>query len=299
MQNEQENSELSKKDAGKLVVVSIGRHTRLGDILEYALAGSAFEIVEEERFFNESWTNRRLLFAISADESDGNAHLHKMTSHLHEKADFLEGCVVAAIVDGAQGALAHLDALALLLSVNCAGAFILPRPLIEADRELRFWSGGRESSFERYRASARQLVERLLAVEATPPEHPRVRFATALEGGAAHEWSGVLEEIVTASGGTFEDIIAPDETVLLCENTDGLPEERTQALLNASGTLRLLLASPTPGGDLYASAIIERACMRGNYSLAPRGLILFEGLSAVEVLASKRELERVKGIFRS
>ena len=85
---------------------------------------------------------------------------------------------------------------------------------------------------------------------------------------------------------------------MLCANTDGLPEERTQALLNASGTLRLLLASPTPGGDLYASAIIERACIRGNYSLAPRGVLAFEGLSAVEVLASKRELERVKGIFR-
>ena len=298
MQNEQENSELSKKDAGKLVLVSIGRHTRLGDILEYALAGNSFETVEEERFFNDSWANRRLLFAISADESSGDAHLHTMTSHLREKCDFLEGCVVAAIVDGAQGAIAHLDALALLMAANRAGATIVSRPLNEADRELRFWSGGRESSFERYRASARQLVERLMEAEATPQEHPRVRFATALEGGAAHEWSGVLEEIVTASGGTFEDIIAPDETILLCENTDGLPEERTQALLNASGTLRLLLASPTPGGDLYASAIIERACMRGNYSLAPRGVLAFEGLSAVEVLASKRELERVKKIFR-
>ena len=294
MQNEQGNSELSKKDAGKLVVVSIGRHTRLGDILEYALAGQVFETIDAERFFNESWTNRRLLYAISADESDGNAHLKKMTSHLREKGDFLEGCVVAAIVDGAQGALAHLDTLALLLAANRAGATILSRPLIEADRELRFWSGGRESSFERYRASARQLVERLLAAETTPPEHLRVRFATALEGGAAHEWSGMLEEIVTTSGGTFEDIIAPDETVLLCENTDGLPDERTLALLNASGTLRLLLASPTPGGDLYTSAIFERACMRGNYSLAPSGVLVFEGLSAVEVLASKRELERVK-----
>ena len=141
-------------------------------------------------------------------------------------------------------------------------------------------------------------MERLHAAETTPPEHPRVRFATALEGGAAHDWSGVLEEIVTASGGTFEDIIAPDETVLLCENTDGLPEERTQALLNASGTLRLLLASPTPGGDLYASAIIERACIRGAYALPPRCVLTFEGLSAVEILASKRELERVKGIFQ-
>ena len=58
MQNEQENSELSRKDAGKLVVVSIGRHTRLGDVLEYALAGHAFETVDEERFFNCGFLRR-------------------------------------------------------------------------------------------------------------------------------------------------------------------------------------------------------------------------------------------------
>ena len=297
MQNQKNPFESAEASSEKLVVVSIGRHTRLGDILEYALAGQAFETVDMERFFIESWTKRRLLFAISADQSDGNAHLHTLTSHLLERGDFLENCVCAAIVDGAQGALAHLDLIALLLAANRAGAYILPRPLIEADRELRYFSGGRESSFERYRVQARQLVERLLAAESTPPEHPRVRFATALEGGAAHDWSGVLEEIVSASGGTFEDIIAPDETVLLCENADGLPDERTLTLLNAAGTLRLLLASPTPGSDLYTSAIIEHACIRGNDSLAPRGVLVFEGLSAVEVLASKRELERVKGIF--
>ena len=298
MQNEQENSVLNEKDVGKLVVVSIGRHTRLGDILEYALFDTAFETVEAEAFLAGSLNHRRLLFAISADESDGNAQLHTLTSHLLERGDFLENCVCAAIVDGAQGALAHLDTTALLLAANRAGAYILPHPLIEGDRELRYFSGGKESSFERYRLQARQLVERLLVAEITPPEHPRVRFATALEGGAAHDWSGVLEEIVSASGGTFEDIITPDETVLLCENTDGLPDERTLTLLNAAGTLRLILASPTPGGDLYASAIVEHACIRGNDSLVPHGVLVFDGLSAVEVLASKRELERVKGIFR-
>ena len=286
MQNEQENSELSKKDAGKLVLVSIGRHTRLGDILEYALAGNSFETVEEERFFNDSWANRRLLFAISADESSGDAHLHTMTSHLREKCDFLEGCVVAAIVDGAQGAIAHLDALALLMAANRAGATIVSRPLNEADRELRFWSGGRESSFERYRASARQLVERLMEAEATPQEHPRVRFATALEGGAAHEWSGVLEEIVTASGGTFEDIIAPDETILLCENENGLPDEKTLSLLSGVGLLRLLIASPATGGALYLACLIERACLRGSYTLPPHAVLVFDGVSAVEAMAS-------------
>ena len=43
------------------------------------------------------------------------------------------------------------------------------------------------------------------------------------------------------------------------------------------------------------AALLERACLRGGYSLAPRGVIVFEGKSAVEVLASKAEMERVKG----
>lgn len=294
MQNEPNKTELIQIENEKLLVVSTGAHTRLGDILEFALAGHAFETVEREAFFAGNRVNRRLLFALSANEASDNAQLHALRAGLREKENFLEGCVCAAIVDGAQGALSHLDTLALLLSANQAGASVMSRPLIEADRELRLWSGGRESSFERYRSSARALVERLLTAETTPPEHPRVRFATALEGGAARDWSGVLEGIITSSGGVWEDIIAPDETILLSENTSGLPEERVLARLDAAGTLRLLLASPTPGGDLYASAIIERACIRGAYALAPRAVLVFEGLSSVEVLASKRELERVR-----
>ena len=294
MQDEPNKTEWMRIENEKLLVVSTGAHTRLGDILEYALAGHAFETVEREAFLAGNWVNRRLLFALSTNESSDNAQMHALRAGLCEKDGFLAGCVCAAIVDGAQGALAHLDALALLLSANQAGADVMSRPLIEADRELRYWSGGRESSFERYRASARRLVERLGEAKTTPPEHPRVRFATALEGGAVRDWSCVLEEIVTASGDMFEDIIAPDETILLCENTDGLPEERTLARLETAGSLRLLIASPSAGGDLYASAIIERACLRGNYSLAPRGVLTFEGMSAVEVLASKRELERMK-----
>ena len=33
--------------------------------------------------------------------------------------------------------------------------------------------------------------------------------------------------------------------------------------------------------------------MTGNYALAPRAVLVFEGMSAVEVPASKRETERV------
>jgi hypothetical protein len=68
-------------------------------------------------------------------------------------------------------------------------------------------------------------------------------------------------------------------------------------MLGGTGRLRLLLASPTTGSDLYTAALMERACLRGDYTLPPNAIVVFEGISAVEALASKGEMERVKGIF--
>jgi len=294
MQNQQDKTELKEQTNEKIVIVSVGRHTRLGDILEYAVAGIPFETIDADSFLQGDWTNRKLLFALSAEVTGENAQLHSLTARLNEKTWSLEGCTCAAIADGAQGGVIHLDALFLLLAANQTGAVVLSRPLLEGDRELRFFSGGKESPFERYRAQARLLVERLITGVTDAPEHPRVRFSTALEGGAAHDWDSAIISMVADFGGELEDITVPDRTILLCENTDGLPSEKTLSLLSAQGQLRLILASPATGSDLFTAAIMERACLRGNYTLPPRAVIVFDGMSTVEVLASKREMERVK-----
>ncbi len=298
MQNQKDSIESTEPSGEKLVVVSIGRHTRLGDVLEYALFDTAFETVDAERFFNGNWTNRRLLFAISADETGENAQLHTLNARLREKDGFLENCVCAVIADDAQGRLSYLDAIALLLAANGAGASMPAHPLIEGDRELRYFSGGKVSPFERYRVQARQLVERLLAAESTPPEHPRLQLQLALEDGAAHDWRLLLERMIETRAGLFSDDQEPDDTILVCENILGLPEGNVLSRLNGGGRLRIVLASPTMGSDLYLACLLVHSCLRGNYCLAPRAVLVFEGLSAVEVLASKRELERVKGILR-
>ena len=294
MQNQQNQTDLSYQKNEKILVVSIGRHTRLGDILEYALAEVAFETVETEAFLNGNCDNRKLLFAISADETSGNAQLHTLIASLREKNNLLEGCVCAAIADNAQGRLSHLDLLALLLAANSAGASLPAHPLLEGDRELRYFSVGRESSFERYRMQARQLVERLTAAASTPPELPCVRLCIALEDGAAHDWRTLLSQITETRDGVLADDQEPLETILVCENTSGTPDENTLSLLDGAGRLGVFLASPTMGSDLYLSCLLERACLRGSYSLVPRAVLVFDGMSAVEVLAGKRETERVK-----
>jgi len=279
----------------KLLVVSVGTHTRLGDVLEFALANMAFETIDADAFSRGSWADRRVLFAVSADATGENAGLRLLVASLC--ADALECCVCAAIVDGAAGGEAHLDMIRLLRTANDVGATILAKPLLESGRELRQFAHGKETPFAQYRLAARELVARLHATQIESKETPRVRFITALEGGAAHDWREYLSRIIESHGGELADIGESDETILLCENTEGLPNEKTLSLLTGSGKLRMLVASPATGDELYTACLIERACLRGSYALPPRAVLAFDGLSAVEVMASRAEMERVKGLF--
>ena len=167
---------------------------------------------------------------------------------------------------------------------------------MEGDRELRYFSGGRESSFERYRVQARSLVERLMAAEPTMPEHPRVRPLAALEDGPAHDWLAMLKRMTENRSGVLVESKEPDETILilLCENTGGLPDDRTLSLLDGGGRLGVFLASPAMGADLYIACVLERACLyAGTTALRRAQCWCLRGMSAVEVV-SKRELERVR-----
>ena len=85
MQNKQEKMDNQSRvvaPEAALVVVSIGNHTRLGDVLEYAVAGLAFETIEPEVFLRGSWQNRRVLFAISAEVSGENTQLRALAAGL-------------------------------------------------------------------------------------------------------------------------------------------------------------------------------------------------------------------------
>lgn len=288
-------TELQPTNEEKLIVVSVGAHTRLGDVLEFALAETPFETIDADAFARGTWADRRVLFAVSVDATGENARLRMLAANL--RAGALERCICAAIADGAAGGEMHLDMIRLLRTANDAGATIPAKPLLESGRELRQFAHGKETPFAKYRLLARLLVERLCAEASEIPEHPHVRFVTALEGGAAHDWREYLSRLIERNGGEIVDIGEPDETILLCENTESLPGEKTLSLLTGSGKLRVLVASPATGSELYVACLIERACLRGNYALSPRAVLTFDGLSAVEAMASRAEMERVKGIF--
>jgi len=294
MQNHLQSTGNSKT----ITIVSIGQHTRLGDALEYAVDGIAFETVDAPELAEGDWTNRSLLFAASADRFGENAGLRSLSSLLQAGKCDLSGCVCAMIADGEQGGAIHMDAIQLLLSASAAGAELIARPLLESERDLRNLAGeagGRETGFARYRTLAKMLTMRLIEQASSAKKQQTIRVASALDAGTKNDWRGVIRRMMAdCEMELSEDDAESEDTIVLCENTDGLPDAKTLALLSGGGRIRFLIASPDTGGELYTAALLERACLRGKYSLAPCGITLFEGKSAVEALANRVELERVK-----
>ncbi len=282
-----------------ITLISIGKHTRLGDVLEQALEGLPFRTLEAEELAGESAAGARLLFAVSADAHGENEQLRQWTTRLIRGDYRLDGAACALIADGEQGGTLQADALRLLLSASNAGASCISQPLLESRRDLKPFSGAGEATrrtpFDAYVAKAMALTKRLSEYETDLPKRPRVRLLSPLTGGTAKDWRSALTRILTEYGAVLTEDEHAQRSILLAENTSGLPDERTLALLRrGSGRLTCLVASPAAGSELYSLALLDQACVRGGYSLAPEGMLIFEGMSAIEVLASKAELERVK-----
>ena len=285
---------IAQTEKGPVTVVSLGRHTRLGDALEYALDGMRFQMIEASALTCETAEQQVLLFAASADQLGENEQLRQLAARLNSGTCSLNGSVCAMIADGEQGGAIHIDALRLLLAANAAGAALIRQPLLDAGRDLRtFADGGKHTPFAQYCAAAKELVQRLAASANEAREKRRIRWISALDDGISNDWRMALSRIVAANGGVLTEEAEAEETILLCENTGGLPDEQTFSMLDGGGEIRLLIASPTGGSDLYTAAVLERACIRGNYALPPYAVIVFEGLSAVEALMKKEETQRI------
>ena len=285
-----------------ITLISIGRHTRLGDVLEQALSGLPFQTMDAEELSGAKIAGARLLFAISSEATGENKQLRELNQRFRCGELRLHGAACALIADGEQGGAIQADALQLLLAASGAGAICVEQPLLEARRDLRNFAeakgAARKTPFEAYVSLANMLIRRLSEFEIELTEPARVRLLSPLAGGTAKDWRSALTRMLTESGATPTEDEHIQRTILLAENTSGLPDERTLTLLRrGSGRLTCLIASPAAGGELYSLALLDQACVRGGYSLAPEGMLVFEGMSAVEVLAGKAEMERVKTCF--
>lgn len=298
----------------EITIVSLGRHTRLGDVLERAVQKHKIETVEPAELSGADWSGRRILFAVSCGEGE-NAELSALIRRLKNGECDLTNSVCSAVLDAGENASAHTDLLRLLLAANGAGAWILSKPCVEASRDLKnvpvMYGAGRGSLYERYCALGEMLAARLSAFDPArlAPEEPesetaenrakRVRIALPLENAAAaRDWQSALTRGFVFRG--MEPVEAENDpaehTFLLCENTSGLPDAKTLAVLDdlRGGGLRVAVVSPHIGAELFALLMLDRACLQGSFTLEPKAFTLLEGVSAQEAFAGKAEFERVK-----
>ena len=298
----------------EITIVSLGRHTRLGDVLERAVRKHKIETVEPAELSGADWSGRRILFAVSCGEGE-NAEILALIRRLKSGECDLTNSACAAVLDAGEGASAHTDLLRLFLAANGEGAWVLSKPCVEASRDLKnlpaMYGAGRGSLYERYCALGEILATRLSAFDPTrlAPEEPenetaesgagRVRISLPLENAAAaRDWQSALTREFVFRG--MEPVEAENDiaehTFLLCENTSGLPDHKTLAVLDdlRGGGLRVAVASPHIGAELFALLVLDRACLQGSYTLEPKAFTLLEGVSAQEAFAGKAEFERVK-----
>ena len=298
----------------EITIVSAGRHTRLGDVLERAVKKHKIETVNAAELTGADWAGRRILFAVSCGEGE-NAELTSLTRRLNSGECDLTGSVCAAVLDAGNDASAHTDLLRLLLAANGAGAWVLSKPCVEASRDLKnipaMYGAGRGSLYERFCALGEMLAARLIKFdplalqtqlsdgESAENQAARVRISLPLENAAAtRDWQSALarEFVFRGMEPTEAENEQAEHTFLLCENTSGLPDYKTLAVLDdpRGGRLRVVVASPHLGAELFALLVLDRACLQGSYTLEPKAFTLLEGVTAQEAFAGKAEFERVK-----
>lgn len=283
-------------------LISVGHHTRLGDILERAVENVTFETVRSEDFEKGDHDEQRLLFAVSGDEFGENKALSELTRNVRNGRCRVGGAICAVVADDEQGGALHADVLKLLLALNGAGCTIINHPCVEASRNLKnlSYASGDESTppFELYAEQAHLLIERLIEFAPDEKRKKRIRFVSALESeGTGRDWRDAIGRAASACGGAFagEDE-TPDIMLLLCENTRNMPGETTLQILDEDElrTLSCIIASPRFGADFYCMQLLERACIQGACSLAPRAFTVCDGVSAFEALAVGATFENVR-----
>ena len=181
----------------RLTIVSLGKHTRLGDILEYALEGRTFDAVTADMLPEAELTGRRILFAISLDEYGMQPEALDCIRCLRAHPQALEGATGALLLDGETEQHTKDLARTFILDANSAGCRFIARPLVEATGSLRNFdvlSGIHGvDRFTAYQRAARALVGRLVEDVPARTERPNILMLHASNRGSSNTLALALE----------------------------------------------------------------------------------------------------------
>jgi multimeric flavodoxin WrbA len=162
----------------ELTLVSMGKHTRLGDALEHALNGIPFTTLRLDDLDTATLCNKRLLFTVSVDPSGIEPDYFRLLRHCRTQPDALRGSIGALLVDGEGELYTKGLARTLAFTINMAGCRLPGKALVEATKSLKNFevlSGVHGvDRFTAYRNATRALVERLMGHEPTKFERPKL-----------------------------------------------------------------------------------------------------------------------------
>ncbi len=164
--------------AEAVTLISMGKHTRLGDVAEHALGGRSFVTVLTEQLGSVPLDHRRLLFVLSVDKSGVSADYYTLLGYLRTHQEALAGSIGAFWVDGESELYTKGLARTLALSASMAGCRLIGRPLVEATKSLKNFDvlSGLHGvdRYTAYQNAAAALLGRLMEYQPASFDRPRL-----------------------------------------------------------------------------------------------------------------------------
>ena len=203
----------------RLIVVSPGNFAseRFSHTLETALREISFEF---KPMLDAPLENKRILFAISLNESGVNLGYYDLLAFLRIHSDCLKNCVGGVLVDGPGNLYTKSVGRDLVLAASLAGCTFPGRPLVEATGDLKNFTVQAKNAncdlLGAYHLAAADLVNRVLTFESPRSIRPNILVLHASSRSTSNTlalWSRVRAELesrcdITEIGlrnGTLED----------------------------------------------------------------------------------------------
>ena len=176
--------------AQALTLITIGTLSdRCSQTLQNALRGLSVRHLQN---LSAPLENKRLLFAVSLDESGINPDFYALLAYLRTHPACLQGCVGGVVVDGCGDLYTKSLGRDLVLAANMAGCTFPGRPLVEATGSLRNFTvqakNGSCSLPEAYQSAVTDLAQRILLFSHPRSDRPKLLILHA----SSHRTSNTL-----------------------------------------------------------------------------------------------------------
>ncbi len=155
------------------------RAERLSQVLEYALAGKDFLLLEHfQDFSRQNLQKKRLIFAVSVGQSGINLEYFSMLQYIRTQKNLFDGSIGGVIVDCAGPLYTKSLARDLVFSANMAGCAFPGRPLVEGTGSLYNFNiiakNMNTDNHTAYLISAKDLIKRVMEYEKISVECPKL-----------------------------------------------------------------------------------------------------------------------------